>query len=155
LQTALLLAHEVRGLSRASLPSDTAELARYLIGKPLCAKPGETGLAVVLARQRLIHRAIVVGTEALEAPNTTIVQTQYSGRPRLRNRLAPRNPSGRCTNSWRNIEPPVHGSLIGGGKTSADQATLFNSGLVRYVDLMDSYMAPADCATRVTTLGPY
>jgi len=32
--------------------------------------------------------------------------------------------------------------LIGGGKTSADQAAFFNSGLVRYVDLIDSYMAP-------------
>ena len=32
-------------------------------------------------------------------------------------------------------------TLIGGGKTSADQAVLFNSGLVRYVDLLDSYMA--------------
>jgi 2-methylcitrate dehydratase len=36
---------------------------------------------------------------------------------------------GRCT-------------LIGGGKTSPDQAALFNSGLVRYVDLLDSYMSP-------------
>src|ERR1700756_3181011 len=33
-------------------------------------------------------------------------------------------------------------SLIGGGKTSPDQAALFNSGLVRYVDLLDSYMSP-------------
>ena len=33
-------------------------------------------------------------------------------------------------------------SLIGGGKTSPDQAALFNSGLVRYPDLLDSYMAP-------------
>jgi 2-methylcitrate dehydratase len=31
--------------------------------------------------------------------------------------------------------------LIGGGKTSADQAALFNTGLVRYVDLIDSYMS--------------
>jgi 2-methylcitrate dehydratase len=31
--------------------------------------------------------------------------------------------------------------LIGGGKTSPDQAALFNSSLVRYVDLLDSYMA--------------
>jgi 2-methylcitrate dehydratase PrpD len=36
---------------------------------------------------------------------------------------------GRCT-------------LIASGKTSADQAALFNSGLVRYVDLLDSYMSP-------------
>src|ERR1700684_11437 len=32
-------------------------------------------------------------------------------------------------------------SLIGGGKTAPDQAALFNSGLVRYVDLLDSYMS--------------
>src|SRR5580698_7354215 len=38
----------------------------------------------------------------------------------------------------------AHGtcSLIGGGSSSADQAALFNSGLVRYVDLLDSYMSP-------------
>src|ERR1700745_3550830 len=34
------------------------------------------------------------------------------------------------------------GTLIGGGKTAPDQAALFNSGLVRYVDLLDSYMSP-------------
>lgn len=33
-------------------------------------------------------------------------------------------------------------SLIGGGSTSPDQAALYNSGLVRYVDLLDSYMSP-------------
>jgi 2-methylcitrate dehydratase len=33
-------------------------------------------------------------------------------------------------------------TLIGGGKTAPDQAALFNSGLVRYVDLLDSYMSP-------------
>src|ERR1700733_12728730 len=33
-------------------------------------------------------------------------------------------------------------TLIGGGKTSPDQAALFNSALVRYVDLLDSYMSP-------------
>src|ERR1700733_1087928 len=36
---------------------------------------------------------------------------------------------------------PRRCTLIGGGKTSADQAALFNSSLVRYVDLLDSYMA--------------
>src|ERR1700735_5196753 len=33
-------------------------------------------------------------------------------------------------------------TLIGGGTTSVDQAALYNSGLVRYVDLLDSYMSP-------------
>ena len=33
-------------------------------------------------------------------------------------------------------------TLIGGGKTSPDQAALFNSGLVRYIDMLDSFMAP-------------
>ena len=51
-------------------------------------------------------------------------------------------PSRRCVNSSRNTETPGRCTLIGGGKTSADQAALFNSGLVRYVDLLDSYMSP-------------
>src|SRR6202163_3992045 len=46
----------------------------------------------------------------------------------LREQIEEYRAPGRCT-------------LIGGGKTSADQAALFNSGLVRYVDLLDSYMA--------------
>jgi 2-methylcitrate dehydratase len=52
------------------------------------------------------------------------------GRPfqALREQLEEYRAPGRCT-------------LIGGGKTSADQAALFNSSLVRYVDLLDSYMA--------------
>lgn len=33
-------------------------------------------------------------------------------------------------------------SLLGGGSTSPDQAALYNSALVRYVDLLDSYMSP-------------
>ena len=33
-------------------------------------------------------------------------------------------------------------SLIGGGSTSPDQAALYNTSLVRYVDLLDSYMSP-------------
>jgi len=38
LQNAVDLAHKVRRLSRASLPSDTAELARFLIGKTIVRK---------------------------------------------------------------------------------------------------------------------
>jgi 2-methylcitrate dehydratase len=33
-------------------------------------------------------------------------------------------------------------TLIGGGRTSVDQATLFNSVAVRYVDLLDTYLTP-------------
>ena len=33
-------------------------------------------------------------------------------------------------------------TLIGGGRASPDQAALYNTGLVRYVDLLDSYMGP-------------
>jgi 2-methylcitrate dehydratase len=53
------------------------------------------------------------------------------GRPfrALREQFEEYRAPGRCT-------------LIGGGKTAADQAALFNSGLVRYVDLLDSYMSP-------------
>jgi 2-methylcitrate dehydratase len=47
----------------------------------------------------------------------------------LRDQFAEYRSSGSC-------------SLIGGGRTAPDQAALFNSGLVRYVDLLDSYMSP-------------
>jgi len=40
LQTAFDVVHGVRRLSRAGLPSDTAELARYLIGKTIVRKAG-------------------------------------------------------------------------------------------------------------------
>ena len=54
-----------------------------------------------------------------------------SGKPfaRLRQQFATFRAAGPCT-------------LIGGGATSVDQAALYNSGLVRYVDLLDSYMSP-------------
>jgi DNA-3-methyladenine glycosylase len=45
LQTALHLAHEVRQLSRAGLPSDTAELARYLIGKTIVRNIGRNWIS--------------------------------------------------------------------------------------------------------------
>jgi 2-methylcitrate dehydratase len=53
------------------------------------------------------------------------------GRPfkALRDQFAEYRTAGTCT-------------LIGGGTTAPDQAALFNSGLVRYVDLLDSYMSP-------------
>jgi DNA-3-methyladenine glycosylase len=45
LQTGLHLAHEVHRLSRASLPRDTEELARYLIGKTIVRKTGPDTLS--------------------------------------------------------------------------------------------------------------
>src|SRR5580704_14531658 len=53
LRTAFRLAHAVRRLSRASLPSDAAELARYLIGKTIVREIG---------RKRISGR--IVETEA-------------------------------------------------------------------------------------------
>ena len=53
------------------------------------------------------------------------------GRPfvKLRRQFGAFGRDGRCT-------------LIGGGRSSPDQAALYNSGLVRYIDLLDSYMGP-------------
>jgi DNA-3-methyladenine glycosylase len=53
LHTAFHLAHKVRRLSRANLPSDTVELAEYLIGKTIVRKIG---------RNRITGR--IVETEA-------------------------------------------------------------------------------------------
>ena len=45
MQTPFRLVHEVQRLSRASLPSDTAELARYLIGKTIVRKIGRSRMS--------------------------------------------------------------------------------------------------------------
>src|SRR5271155_5824489 len=45
LQAAVHLAHKIRRLSRASLPSDTAELAEYLIGKTMVRKAGRNRIS--------------------------------------------------------------------------------------------------------------
>jgi DNA-3-methyladenine glycosylase len=45
MQTAFDIAHEVQRLSRASLPSDAAELARYLIGKTIVRKTGRNRIS--------------------------------------------------------------------------------------------------------------
>ncbi|MGB0042959.1 MAG: DNA-3-methyladenine glycosylase [Terriglobales bacterium] len=45
MQTAFHLTDEVQRLSRASLPSDTAELARFLIGKTIVRKTGRNRIS--------------------------------------------------------------------------------------------------------------
>jgi 2-methylcitrate dehydratase len=53
----------------------------------------------------------------------------------------PGQPFQALREQFEEYRAPGRCTLIGGGKTSADQAALFNCGLVRYVDLLDSYMA--------------
>jgi 2-methylcitrate dehydratase len=53
----------------------------------------------------------------------------------------PGQPFQALREQFEEYRAPARCTLIGGGKTSADQAALFNSSLVRYVDLLDSYMA--------------
>ena len=54
----------------------------------------------------------------------------------------PGQPFQALREQFEEYRAPGRCTLIGGGNSSADQAALFNSGLVRYVDLLDSYMAP-------------
>src|SRR5882757_6128352 len=54
----------------------------------------------------------------------------------------PGQPFQALREQFEEYRTPGRCTLIGGGKTSADQAALFNSGLTRYVDLLDSYMSP-------------
>jgi 2-methylcitrate dehydratase len=44
-------------------------------------------------------------------------------------------------------------SLIGGGKSAPDRATLFNSALIRYLDFNDSYLAPNEACHPSDNLG--
>jgi 2-methylcitrate dehydratase len=73
--------------------------------------------------RRLLKRNI------LDSLGCAIAALQGQPFQELREQFEEYRAPGRCT-------------LIGGGKTSPDQAAFFNSGLVRYVDLLDSYMTP-------------
>ena len=44
-------------------------------------------------------------------------------------------------------------TLIGGGKTAPDRATLYNSALVRYLDFNDSYLAKGETCHPSDNLG--
>jgi 2-methylcitrate dehydratase len=54
----------------------------------------------------------------------------------------PGRPFQSLREQFEEFRSPGRCTLIGGGKTSPDQAAFFNSALVRYVDLLDSYMSP-------------
>jgi 2-methylcitrate dehydratase len=54
----------------------------------------------------------------------------------------PGKPFARLREQFRDFRAEGPSTLIGGGATSVDQAALYNTGLVRYVDLLDSYMSP-------------
>src|SRR6267143_5135022 len=58
----------------------------------------------------------------------------------------PGRPFAALREQFEEYRAPGRCTLIGGGKTSLDQAALFNSGLTRYVDLLDSYMSPGGLA---------
>ncbi|HEU5272973.1 MAG TPA: MmgE/PrpD family protein, partial [Xanthobacteraceae bacterium] len=44
-------------------------------------------------------------------------------------------------------------TLIGGGKTAPDRAAFFNGALSRYLDFMDSYLAPGETCHPSDNLG--
>ena len=58
----------------------------------------------------------------------------------------PGRPFAALREQFEEYRAPGRCTLIGGGKTALDQAALFNSGLTRYVDLLDSYMSPGGLA---------
>jgi 2-methylcitrate dehydratase len=58
----------------------------------------------------------------------------------------PGRPFAALRDQFEEYRAPGRCTLIGGGKTALDQAALFNSGLTRYVDLLDSYMSPGGLA---------
>lgn len=47
-----------------------------------------------------------------------------------------------------------HAGLISGGRTAPDRAALYNSGLVRYLDFNDSYLAEGETCHPSDNLGP-
>jgi len=93
------------------------------------------------AVERIGAFAAAARPETPDAGDPAAFQTQHPGQHRVRDRRCRGSVAPAATRPDRRISSPGLCTLIGGGKTSPDQAALFNSALVRYVDLLDSYMA--------------
>jgi 2-methylcitrate dehydratase len=88
--------------------------------------------------------AFVVGAEAGDLPDRAAMLLRRNVLDSLGCAIAALE--GRTVQAIREQIESVGGypraALIGGGRTSVDQATLFNSVAVRYVDLLDTYLTP-------------
>lgn len=113
-----MTAHEAAVMSKQQRESDRPAVERIAA---FADRAQATNLAPDV--RRLLKRNI------LDSLGCAIAALPGAPFTALRDQFDEYRAGGRCT-------------LIGGGKTSADQAALFNSGLVRYVDLLDSYMSP-------------
>jgi 2-methylcitrate dehydratase len=118
-----LRADGVTGGSQAAMSCQQGQEKRSVIERiaafVVAARPEHLAPEIRQLLKRNILDSLGCAVAALSGPPFQALREQFE------EYRAP----GRCT-------------LIGGGKTSADQAALFNSGLVRYVDLLDSYMSP-------------
>ena len=100
------------------------------------------GVETHSAVERIAAFAAAARPEHLRLDIRTLYKRNILDSPRLRDRRStwPTLPS--TAEQFEEYRTPGRCTLIAGGKTSADHAALFNSGLVRYVDLLDSYMSP-------------
>jgi 2-methylcitrate dehydratase len=113
-------AAEVEGSHKLSRQNgiETGAAVERIAAFPTAARPEHLTPEIRLLYKRNILDSLGCGIEALPGAPFQALRAQFE---------ECRSP-GRCT-------------LIGGDKTSPDQAALFNSGLVRYLDLLDSYMS--------------
>jgi 2-methylcitrate dehydratase len=100
-------------------------------------QPGQTGSAV----RRIAAFAAAAGPEQLTANIRQLFKRNILDSLGCAIAALPGQPFQALREQFEEYRAPGRCTLIGGGKTSADQAAFFNSGLVRYVDLLDSYMA--------------
>src|SRR5579863_93748 len=112
-------------------------------------QPKQTGTAV----QRIAAFAAAARTEHLTNKTRQLFKRNILDSLGCAIAALPGQPFQALREQFEEYRAPGRCTLIGGGKTSADQAALFNSGLVRYVDLLDSYMAPGGLCHPSDNLG--
>jgi 2-methylcitrate dehydratase len=104
-------------------PAETRSAVERIGAFAAAARPEQLTTEIRQLFKRNILDSIACAIAAVAAPSLRL----------LRDQIEEYRAPGRCT--------LIGGGTIGGGKSSPDQAALFNSSLVRYVDLLDSYMA--------------
>src|SRR5229473_6282510 len=108
--------------------------------------PHQQGEHIRSAVERIAAFAAAARPEQLTNKTRQLFKRNILDSPGCAIAALPGQPFQALREQFEEYRAPGRCTLIGGGKTSADQAALFNSSLVRYVDLLDSYMAPGGLA---------
>jgi hypothetical protein len=109
-----------------------------MVTDSMTVQPGKESRTVI---QRIAAFAVAAESDRLDVEIRQLLKRNILDSLGCAIASLPGGPFRQMGEQLEEYRAPGRCTLIGRGKTSVGQAALLNSGLVRYVDLLDSYMA--------------